>query len=233
MVPKLLTLLSNGTLVVNKILKSTNMKIEVLDSNENFKTWLDRDYITEELRSELKNASILIVPFENLREFENPLFPIETNGLLKFFQQNLSQEIAIDICITDDLYTEFGFYNNYKRLGKFVVIAVAIPTFVTILSAYIYDKYIKEDESKPSIDIIDNSTKTVINNTHISEISEKKYLQPTQVKFSVTVVNSSGNSKEIKFEGPAKEIKTALEALKKYEEPKIEELKNEQSTDLE
>ncbi|NHM04322.1 hypothetical protein [Flavobacterium celericrescens] len=209
------------------------MKIEVLESNENFQTWLNRDYITEELKTVLNNASILIVPFENLRDFENPLFPIETSNLLKYFQQNLNQELLIDICITDELYTEFGFYNNYKRLGKFVVLTIAIPTFVTILSAYVYDKYIKEEESKPEINIIDNSTKIIVNNTHISEVAQKKYLQPVQVKFSVTIVDTSGNSKEIKFEGPAKEINTALEALKKYEESQKELKENEEPTNLE
>lgn len=209
------------------------MKIEVLDSNENFQTWLSRDYITEELKTVLKDASILIVPFENLRDFENPLFPIETSNLLRYFQQSLSQELLIDICITDELYTEFGFYNNYKRLGKFVVLTIAIPTFVTILSAYVYDKFIKEEESKPEINIIDNSTKIVVNDTHISKIVQKKYLQPIQIKFSVTIVDTSGNSKEIKFEGPAKEINTALEALKRYEEPTNEVKKNEEPTNLE
>jgi hypothetical protein len=209
------------------------MKIEILDSNENFYTWLSRDYITEELKTVLKNSSILIVPFENLRDFDNPLFPIETSNLLRYFQQNLNKELLIDICITDELYTEFGFYNNYKRLGKFLVLKIAIPTFVTILSAYVYDKFIKEEESKPEINVIDNSTKMIVNDTHISEVAQKKYLQPVQIKFSVTVVDTSGNSKEIKFEGPAKEINTALEALIKYEEPEKEVKKNEEPTNLE
>lgn len=209
------------------------MNIEVLDSTENFQSWISRDYITEELKNELQKASVLIVPFENLRDFEKPLFPIETSNILRYFQQNSDKDFTVDICITDELYTEFAFYNNYKRLGKFVVVTVAIPTFVTILSAYVYDKYIKEEESKPEINIIDNSTKIVVNDTHISTVSQKKYLQPVQVKFSVTVVDSSGNSKEIKFEGPAKEINSALEALKKYEEPKKEVSDNEGSTSLE
>jgi len=209
------------------------MNIEVLDSSENFQTWISRDYIAEELKNELQKASVLLVPFEKLRDFDKPLFPIETSNILRYFQQNFDKDFTVDICITDDLYTEFGFYNNYKRLGKFVVATVAIPTFVTILSAYVYDRYIKEEESKPEINIIDNSTKIVVNDTHISTVSQKKYLQPVQVKFSVTVVDSSGNSKEIKFEGPAKEIRSALEALKKYEEPKKEVADNEESTSLE
>ncbi|OXG04299.1 hypothetical protein BC749_103386 [Flavobacterium araucananum] len=209
------------------------MNIEVLDSSENFQTWISRDYIAEELKNELQKASVLIVPFEKLRDFDKPLFPIETSNILSYFQQNFDKDFTVDICITDDLYTEFGFYNNYKRLGKFVVATVAIPTFVTILSAYVYDRYIKEEESKPEINIIDNSTKIVVNDIHISTVSQKKYLQTVQVKFSVTVVDSSGNSKEIKFEGPAKEISSALEALKKYEEPKKEVADNEESTSLE
>jgi hypothetical protein len=207
------------------------MTLTINDSNETFLTWSNRDYIEKELQKELAEASILLTPFEDLRENTPPVFPIGTESLLDYFKKNLPPEISIDICIGEDNYLEFAFYNNYKRLGKFVVLAVAIPTFVTILSSYIYDNYIKEDESKPPIITVDNSTTinnttTVINNPPVttvtppkspSEITQKKFLQPTHIKFSVTVVDSTGTSKEIDYEGPANEVGTALNALKEYE----------------
>lgn len=195
------------------------MKIETLESNETLETWINRPYISDNLKTELSTAKILFVPFENLRDFETPLFPLETSDLLRYFKNNVPASIDVDICITDDLYTEFAFYNNYKRLGNFVIVAVAVPIFVGVISSYVYEKFLKEEESKPTINVVDRSTHVTINAPEISKITTKKYLQPTQVKFSVTVVDSTGKSKTIKFEGAAKDIDTALKALKDYEEP--------------
>jgi len=193
------------------------MELTIIDTNETFESWLNKDFITEDLRKLLSNASILIVPFENLRDTPNPLlFPIGTEDILRYFKEKLPQGQIIDICITDEDYQEFAFYSDYKRLGNFIVKSFVIAAFVNILSAYVYDKFIKEDDSKPQIQIIDKSTHTTINN-HISTLTDKKYLEPTHIKFSVTVVDSFGKSKNISYEGPASEIDTVLKSLKEYE----------------
>lgn len=193
------------------------MELTIIDTNETFESWLNKDFVPEDLRKLLSNASILVVPFENLRDTPNPLlFPIGTEDILRYFKEKLPQGQIIDICITDEDYQEFAFYSDYKRLGNFVVKSFVIAAFVNILSAYVYDKFIKEDESKPHIQIIDKSTYTTINN-HISTLTDKKYLEPTHIKFSVTVVDSFGKSKNIIYEGPASEIDTVLKSLKEYE----------------
>ena len=193
------------------------MELKITDATENFKSWLEKSYIDLELKNELSNASILIVPFENLRDSIGPVFPTGTDYLLQYFQKRLPQEISIDICISDSDYQTFEFNNHYRRIGKFVIKSVAIPVFVGIISSYIYDKYIKSDESKPQIQVIDNSsTPTTIK--HISTLTDKQYLEPTHIDFSVTVEFLDGTSKTIEYEGPATEIKTVLNALKEYEE---------------
>lgn len=201
------------------------MELTITGSNECFETWLSKDFVTDELKQLVSNASILIVPFENLRDTPNPLlFPIGTEEILRFFKEKLPEGQLIDICITDEDYQEFAFYSDYKRLGNFVVKAVAVPVFVAILSAYVYDKYIKEDNTKPQIQIIDKSTHANIDNSthnttinHISKVADKKYLEPTHIKFSITVVDTVGASKNISYEGPASEIDNVLKSLKEYE----------------
>lgn len=196
------------------------MEITITDTNDTFESWLEKDFVTEELRKLVSTASILILPFENLRDTPNPLlFPIGTEDILSYFKEKLPQEQIIDICITNENYQEFAFYSDYKRLGNFLVKAVAVPVFVTILSAYVYDKYIKEDNTKPQIQVIDQSIHTTVNNhiNHISKLADKKYLEPTHIKFSVTVVDTNGKSKNISYKGLAKDINTVLKSLKEYE----------------
>jgi len=201
------------------------MELTITDSNENFDTWLRKEFVTDELKQLVSNASILIVPFENLKNTPNPLlFPIGTDEILRYFKEKLPEGQLIDICITDEEYQEFAFYSDYKRLGNFLIKEAAIPFFIAILSAFVYDKYIKEDDSKPQIQIIDNSTHTTIDNSthstttnHISKLADKKYLEPTHIKFSVTVEDSIGSSKNISYEGPASDIDNVLKSLKEYE----------------
>ena len=193
------------------------MELTITDSNENFDTWLSKEFVTDELKQLVSDASILIVPFENLRDTPNPLlFPIGTDEILRYFKEKLPDGQLIDICITDEEYQEFAFYSDYKRLGNFLIKEAAIPFFIAILSAFVYDKYIKEDDSKPQIQIIDNSTHSTTTN-HISKLADKKYLEPTHIKFSVTVVDSIGASKNISYEGPASDIDNVLKSLKEYE----------------
>ena len=194
------------------------MELTINDTNENFETWLNKEFVTENLKKLLADKSILLIPFENLRDTPNPLmFPIGTENVLRYFKNNLPKNQTIDICISDEDYQEFAFYSDYKRLGNFLVKSVAIVVFVNVLSSYVYDQYIKTDETKPQIQIIDKSTNTTINN-HISNLTDKKYLEPTHIKFSVTVVDSLGKSKNISYEGPASEIDSVLKSLKDYEE---------------
>lgn len=191
------------------------MAVTITDTSENFDYWLSKEYVTEDLKSSIKDKSILLIPFEGLRETENPfLFPVETENVIQFFSQKLD---SFDICITDEKYQEFAFYSDYKRIGNFLVLSVALPLFLPVLSNFIYDKYVKAESKAPIIQVIDNSTNTEIN-THISDLDDKKHLEPTHVKFSVTVVDSSGKSKNISYEGPAKDIDSAMDALKEYEE---------------
>lgn len=193
------------------------MELEITDTAETFESWLGKSFIDDELRNTLTKASILIVPFENLRDTRIPLFPIGTDYVLQYFQDHLAEGQTIDICISDEDYQVFEFNNHYRKIGKFVVLAVAIPTFVNTFSSFVYDRFIKPDETKPQIQVIDNSTHTTTVN-HISTLTDKKYLEPTHIEFFVTIVSSDGTSKNIKFEGPATEIDNVLKALKEYEE---------------
>lgn len=191
------------------------MAITITDTSENFEYWLNKEFVTEDLKNSIKDKSILLVPFEGLRETENPfMFPVETENVLQYFNQKLD---SFDICITDEEYQEFAFYSNYKRIGNFLVLSVALPLFLPVLSSFIYDKYVKSENKAPTVQVFDNSTNTVIN-THISDLTDKKHLEPTHVKFTVTVVDSSGKSKNINYEGPASNIDSAMNALKEYEE---------------
>ncbi len=110
------------------------MELTITNTTETFENWLEKDFVDEKLRETLSKASILILPFENLRDTKNPLmFPIGTEDILRYFKEKLPDEQLIDICISDELYQEFAFYSDYKRLGNYIVKSVAVPIFVGVI----------------------------------------------------------------------------------------------------
>jgi hypothetical protein len=191
-------------------------ELKITDGTETFESWVNRSYIPEELKEKLLQSSILILPAEYLREGQETLFPVSTDKILRFFNNNLPEDLSIDICIADYDYQEFAFYTDYKRLGHFMVKTVALTVFLNLLSNYIYDEYIKADESIPEIRIVDEKTKKPIDED-LSSITEKKYLDSTHVKFTVSVVDTNGTSKNINYEGPANKLDDILKSLDDYE----------------
>ncbi len=193
------------------------MKLVVNDSIDSFESWLSREYIPNDLKQSLSSASILIVPIEDLRENVDLAFPVGTSELFQYFKENLPTDLGIDICIRDEDYQEFAFFSDYKRYGKFFVKSLAVPVFVTVLSAYITYKVLKEDKSKPQIEI-KNSTVNFLDGEHISNLTDKKYLEPTHISFSVTIEDTLGNTKNISYDGPAENVDEVFKTLKEYED---------------
>ena len=183
--------------------------LTISDSSDNFQTWINKTFIPENLRNSLVKASVLILPEESFRNETYPLFPVTTDQLFQYLRINLPEN-SVDLCIDDSNYRELALHSDYKRIGKFIVVAAFIPVFINCLSNYITETYIKKDEAKPNIIIINQKSQNAEPQT-----APKKYMESTKVKFSVIVVDSNGTSKEYKYEGPAKDVNNVAEQMKK------------------
>lgn len=189
----------------------------VQDSNETFESWINKEFIPSDIKPILSQASILFVPTIEFRGENELTFPVLTESIFNYFKENLPKGINAEICIADSQYHELALHSDYKRIGNFVVTKIAIPIFVGILLNYINDTYTKPEQAQPQITItnIDNSSHTTIINQTSKQIP--KYLEPTKVQFSITVVDSNKTSKEFKYEGPAKDVKTVVDEIKKLQ----------------
>jgi hypothetical protein len=190
--------------------------LTIENSTENFETWIAKDFVSDELKPSLHQTSILLVPTIGFRKQNEPTFPVLTEDLYYYFKENLPKEYSVELCIDESKYLEIALHSNYKRIGNFIVKDIVLPIFIGLLVAYITEKYIRPEEAKPHINIvnIDNSSHTTIINEDVKP-SPKIYLAPTKVTFSVTVVDTNGTSKEYKYEGEAKDVKVVTEEIKK------------------
>lgn len=117
------------------------------DSEETFSTWISRGFLSDDLRKQLLEADILIVPIEGFGNLTVPVFPVKTEELFHFLKKNLPQDLEVDICIEDNDYKELALHSDLIILAGFVVTQVNLPVLINLVSSYIYQK-ISQSKSK-------------------------------------------------------------------------------------
>lgn len=125
----------------------------ITDSEESFDTWLNRPYLSGELRQQLRKADVLIVPIEGFREISNPVFPVGTESLYDFLSKNIPQNINIDICIDDSNYAELALHSDLHRIGSFVVKRLVLPFLITLLVNYISQELSIDEKDRVKVSI--------------------------------------------------------------------------------
>ena len=113
---------------------------EVTVSDESFKKWIEKDFISEEIKQALNKASILILPTIGFRTENDISFPIDTTSVYQYFNSKLPSNISIEVCIDDANYQELSLNSDYKRIGIFLLNSVVLSVSLNVLSSYNYDK---------------------------------------------------------------------------------------------
>jgi hypothetical protein len=124
------------------------MKLTVTDSAENFDFWTNRPYLSDITKSLLTDVEALILPEENFRDYPTPLFPSNTISLY----DALKNQLRIEAVINDEDYNEVSLNSKKHRFGKFLVVLIAAPLFVTVLGNYISEK-LKDEDTSDEIEI--------------------------------------------------------------------------------
>ena len=109
-------------------------------SIDTFDTWINKPYIPENIKQQLKTANLLFIPVEKIRNHEGPVFPTETERLYKYVKQNAKDGLAPAICIAKDDYEEYTFHSVMLILGFFIALNIITPVFVNLLSDYIKER---------------------------------------------------------------------------------------------
>jgi hypothetical protein len=123
------------------------LEVNVSESAENFETWINRGYISEATREELRKSDILIVPKERFGDQDLVYFPDKTQEILQFFKKKLPKNVNIDICIEEKDYKEVALHHDVVVIGCFLGTAVIVPVFVNILSEFIKRILFKEENT--------------------------------------------------------------------------------------
>lgn len=145
------------------------------ESNETINSWINRDYIGEELREKLEQATALIVPNENPHTgmSHTPYFPEGTEHLVSFLENSNTENQNIDICIEENDYKELALHADLLTIANVIVTMFGAPIIVKLVADYISKR-----------------------------VGSRK--DDTTVKSSLTVTDAnSGKSINLTYEGPA------------------------------
>jgi hypothetical protein len=141
------------------------MEIKIEDSSENFITWAERPYLSEDLRKSVLESDILIVPVENFRNLEEPVFPQRTGEVFNFLKDNSPPEVHIEVCVEEEDYKELALYDDSINIGYFVLTNVVLTVFLNILSNYIFKKVFdkeRKQEIKFTFTVVDEKVSKTI-----------------------------------------------------------------------
>lgn len=165
----------------------------VKDSSRSREEWMEVTGLPEDLKESVMAADVLIVP--SMMPAKPKAFMTGTMDLYAVLKAQMGDKI--EICIADDDYEEIELNSRTLRLGRFCVKDVALPLFVGVLSAFIYDRLIKEPEP---VEVT---------------VEMPEFQQPATVSFTIAVEDSLGKKKEFQYEGPAADYKEVAAEIEK------------------
>lgn len=163
-----------------------NSKIQITDGML-FSEIYQKSYIPINLIDEIKEADILLLPYEGFRDRNDFLFPEETYRVYQYFLDNIKDtELKLEICSSDEEYKELELHADVINIVHIIVNSTAYAIVIGIITNYLYDKL--KDYNKKSADV--------------------------NVNVNITV-ESNGKSKMISYEGSIENFERAMKNLDK------------------
>lgn len=157
--------------------------LNVSDTDITFEEIYSKPYIPMEYIDDIKKANLLIIPNEGFRNEGDLLFPETTREFFEFLKEKSSDEIVVDIAISDDDFQRIELHSAVIEVAKIIVQWGVLPIATSMLAAFLYD-LVKKYHRKPE----ETAAKVEI----------------------ITEETSTKKSKRITYEGPVSGIKDAL-----------------------
>ena len=130
--------ISQGDVLFNE--KKDEIKFNTSQSDKGFSYWMNRPYVSENLKKKLETANVLIVPYENFRDLPYPVFPVQTTELCHLFEEHADSEIIADICIEDDDYKELALHADIIEIATLVVTYAILPILTSLIANFLYKR---------------------------------------------------------------------------------------------
>jgi hypothetical protein len=106
-----------------------------------------------ELKKQLAEASILIIPHRMKYEGKTSIFPVGTVELYHHLLENSPENVMINIATRDDEYLELAQHSALIELATIIAYTSVTTILLNLISSYIYDA-IRQEGSRVKSEII-------------------------------------------------------------------------------
>ena len=94
------------------------------------------------LKESVRCASVLIVPTDLGSEYEGPAFPLSTREIFKLLRAGFDEKGTVEVAVKDDDFKPFDYRSDWLTIPTLYISShVLVPLTVTLLGAYIYDRF--------------------------------------------------------------------------------------------
>jgi len=158
--------------------------LKVEPSSETFSHWINQDFISEDLRYELVNKNLLLIPCKGHADNTEALyFPNGTEEFFDFLKQAQTEDFKVDICIEEHEFAELALHFDVMTVTHFIVSNLAFPTAAELLAEYIKERL-------------------------------RSRLSKTELHVDFTVVMDEQNNRSLRFSyrGPASEYRATIQS---------------------
>jgi hypothetical protein len=121
-------------------------------------TVLKDENLSKERFEELKNFKMLALPKKKYHNTEGNFFHSATRDFYLYCRQE-NPGNYFDFCTEKKFYKEISLNANELFLGGFIIINIALPIFINLISSFIYKK-LTEKNDKVNVDIIVQNEKS-------------------------------------------------------------------------
>lgn len=164
--------------------------IEQKDSRITFNSVYKSEYCPDD--QEIQEANLLILPYKSFRNGVDYCFTEYGEEFIQYVRDKNLKEVKADIAITDDKYRVIEMHSLLIDIGIILLTNVIVPVAIGLVTNYVYDK---------------------IKSLHVKE-------DDVNIRFEIISQNASGESKSIRYDGPA----SGFDEVKETAEKMIEQL---------
>lgn len=120
-------------------------------TDEGVSYWHERPYLSDDLRANLSNSDVILVPWEQ-QHGEDIVFPAGTTSFFQYLQSKLSETgLTLEIGVEDADYREISLHSDWLLIAHTVATMAVAPIVTSIIANYIYDTLGKRRADKATV----------------------------------------------------------------------------------
>lgn len=115
-------------------------KIQISDAITSFVDVYQSPNLSLELLEKIKTADILLLPYVDIRGYQNSLFPEQTYQFLTHLMKEAKKKgLSVDLAISDEDYKEIQLHGDVINIADVLIQWILFPVITNMISSYLYD----------------------------------------------------------------------------------------------